>query len=121
MGPIAAQVRAAGFSAERGACRGLANGITDFGGRRVVVRQDLQPAQAAKTLVHELAHVLLHEGGNHLELVEVEAESVAFVACRAAGLDTDDYSFAYVDAGPAARQSSFATAHSGSSIAPDRS
>jgi hypothetical protein len=30
------------------------------------------------------------------EIAEVEVESVAFIVCDALGLDTSDYSFAYV-------------------------
>lgn len=47
----------------------------------------------------ELAHVLLHDGvqaGARRELAEVEAESVAYLVCHAAGLASDDYSLPYV-------------------------
>lgn len=62
------------------------------------MKEGLSGAQGAKTLIHELAHVLLHQKSGITERVvaEVEAESVAFVVCRALGLDTADYSFAYV-------------------------
>ena len=62
------------------------------------MRPGVTAAQAVKTLVHELAHVLLHGDGvaRGRELQEVEVESVAYVVCGALGLDTDDYSFAYV-------------------------
>jgi len=50
---LAAQVAAAGFALERGWCDG-ANGTTDFAARTVRVRADVEPAQAAKTLAHEL-------------------------------------------------------------------
>jgi hypothetical protein len=36
------------------------NGYCDFLKKEIGVRPDVQPAQAVKTLVHELAHVLLH-------------------------------------------------------------
>lgn len=55
-------------------------------------------AQAVKTLIHELGHVLLHSEGpvaSH-DIGEVEVESVAFIVCDALGLDTSDYSFSYV-------------------------
>ena len=96
---LAAQVGAAGFELSRGDCDG-ANGCTDFAARTVRVRADVAPAQAAKTLAHELAHVRLHDGGDHAVRcrgrAEVEAESVAYLVCSAAGLDSDDYSFPYV-------------------------
>ncbi len=47
----------------------------------------------------ELAHVWLHdpdEGHHHRGVAEVEAESVAYVVCHAAGLASDDYSLPYV-------------------------
>jgi DNA primase len=74
------------------------NGYCDFGKKVIAVRPDLTPAQALKTLVHELGHALLHGDGvvRGRELQEVEVESVAYVVCGALGLDTGDYSFAYV-------------------------
>jgi len=94
---LAAQVEAAGFALDRDDCS-PANGITDYATRRVSVRADLSPAQSCKTLAHELGHVLLHRPGDGIppERREVEAESVAYVVCHAAGLVTDDYSLAYV-------------------------
>lgn len=96
---LAALVAEEGYTLERGDC-GRANGSTDFATRVVRVRSDVSEAQASKTLAHELAHVLLHGpdqvAGAGRAVAEVEAESVAFVICSAAGLDTDGYSFAYV-------------------------
>ena len=48
--------------------------------------------------MHELAHALLHgdEVFRPREIQEVEVESVAYIVCDAIGLDTSDYSFAYV-------------------------
>jgi antirestriction protein ArdC len=96
---LAAQVTAAGFDLQRADCR-PANGRTDYTARSVTVRPDVSDAQAAKTLAHELAHVLLHDGAAYAlgcrGLVEVEAESVAYVVASAAGLPTDTYSLPYV-------------------------
>jgi hypothetical protein len=50
---LAAQVHQAGFELRRGACGG-ANGRTDYAARLVTVRDDVDDAQAAKTLAHEL-------------------------------------------------------------------
>lgn len=79
---------------------GGANGQTNWADRTVVVREDMDDAAMVKTLLHEAAHVLLHEGspGQLLSrpLKEVEAESVAFVVTSAHGMATDDYSFPYV-------------------------
>ncbi len=77
---LAGQLEAAGFSLIRGDCR-PANGTTDYLARTVVVRDDLAPAQATKTLAHELAHTLLHDGSEHRAcrgVIETEAESVAY-------------------------------------------
>lgn len=97
---LAAQVATSGFTVERGDCQG-ANGWTNFTSRVVRVREDVEPAQAAKTLAHELGHVLLHSPdeityAENRALCEVEAESTAYVVCASAGLITDDYSLPYV-------------------------
>lgn len=39
----------------------MRNGYTDFTARTVRVRGDVDEAQAAKTLLHEAAHTLLHD------------------------------------------------------------
>lgn len=55
-------------------------------------------AGSFKTLVHELAHALLHgdERPSSREVAEVEVESVANIVCDAIGIDSGDYSFPYV-------------------------
>jgi hypothetical protein len=95
---LADQVHAAGFTLDRGDC-GAANGYTDHNRRHVRVREDVSPAQASKTLAHELAHVLLHgpdQPTRERHVAEVEAESVAYVVTAAAGLPTEGYSVPYV-------------------------
>lgn len=102
---LAKQVAAAGFMLSRGDCGG-ANGVTNYATRTVTVRADVDDAQACKTLAHELAHVMLHdrtgtawslcmEPGSR-RLGEIEAESVAYIVCAAAGMSTDGYSLPYV-------------------------
>jgi antirestriction protein ArdC len=78
--------------------RGSENGYCDFLNKQIGVRPDASPAQAVKTLIHELGHALLHGEGQvaSREVAEVEVESVAFIACDALGLDSGDYSFPYV-------------------------
>ncbi len=74
-----------------------ANGCTDHLAHQVLVRDDVEPAQRAKTAAHELAHVLLHEPGMACrDRIEVEAESTAYVVLRAIGADPGSYSFPYV-------------------------
>ena len=63
--------------------------------------------QTVKTAIHEMAHQRLHSIGSSAKAnpsetrltrnhKEVEAESVAFTVCQHYGIDTGDYSFAYV-------------------------
>ncbi len=80
---------------------GEANGLTDYETRQVVVRASLPGAQRFKTAVHELAHIRLHEPTtqgrpNCRGVVEVEAESVAFMVCASLGVDSTGYSLPYV-------------------------
>lgn len=64
----------------------------------VVILGETPPAQQLKTLLHEVAHAILHGDGEHhaTPTAEVEAESTAFVAAHALGLDTAAYSLPYV-------------------------
>ncbi len=96
-------LREQGWSLQRESIPGQTNGYTTIdGSRRVVVDADLSPAQAAKTALHEAAHVLLHaeqdraEFVEHRGIAETEAESVAYVTSGLLGLDTSDYSIGYV-------------------------
>gem|GEM_PF-198439 len=78
-----------------------ANGVTSWDDRRVVVRGDLSGAQRFKTAAHELAHIRLHDphSGTRPEcrgVIEVEAESVAYIVSAASGIDTTVYSLPYV-------------------------
>jgi len=98
---LAELVEAEGFQLTRGDCGG-SNGLTDYLGREVRVRADVDEAQAVKTLAHELAHVLIRpESGEPYAGAcrgrrEVEAESVAYVVAAAHHLDTSQYTFNYV-------------------------
>lgn len=96
---IAAQITKLGYRIERNGC-GPAYGRTHFRERLVEVRPDIADSQAAKTLTHELAHILCdHEsrsGALPVEIMEVEAESVACIVTAACGLNTLDYSVPYV-------------------------
>jgi len=80
---------------------GEANGITDWTERDVIVRAGLPGAQRFKTAVHELAHVRLHEPTSQERptcrgIIEVEAESVAYMVCAALEIDSAGYSLPYV-------------------------
>jgi len=67
--------------------------------RKIVVGDHLPPVQRAKTLAHEIAHAVLHldsKDSHERPVMEVEAESTAFVVLDALGFDTSAYSFGYV-------------------------
>ena len=94
---------AEGWTVEREHIDGETNGYTTMdGSRRIVIDADLSDAQAAKTILHEAAHALLHEDdqpGEYVEhrgLKECEAESVAYIVAGILGLDTSAYSVGYV-------------------------
>lgn len=72
------------------------NGDCTFSLRRIRVEERNAPAQRVKSLIHEIAHALLHEDQLDRPLAELEAESTAYVVCAALGILTDAYSFGYV-------------------------
>lgn len=77
-----------------------ANGVCTHNDRRIQLLASNSPAQRVKTLAHELGHAILHAPGegrpDSRAVLELEAESVAFVVCAAFGITSDDYSFGYV-------------------------
>jgi hypothetical protein len=94
-------VEAHGFTVSRGDPGSRANGVTNYPAKTVVVRADVDDAQAVKTLAHETAHVMLHGPQDDDEQVcrgqrEVEAESTAYLVVHAHGLDSAPYTVAYV-------------------------
>ena len=72
------------------------------GSRRIMLNAKNSPRQDAKTILHETAHMLLHQGlpegeyGRHRGIYETEAESVAYVVAKYMGMDTGEYSIRYV-------------------------
>jgi hypothetical protein len=97
---LAGQVAAARFTLNRADISSGANGVTNFATRTVTVAPHLSAARAAKTHAHELAHVTMHNGREYATgcrgQAEIEAESVAYILCSAAGFTTAGYSFGYV-------------------------
>ena len=82
-----------------------AKGYFDKERNVIAINEGMSETQTVKTAVHEIAHSILH---NHKmtkadldkpkdrNTEEVEAESIAYTVCQHFGIDTSDYSFAYV-------------------------
>ena len=88
-----------GFPVSYQDLRGGALGSFSVVKRAIKVRADLPPLQTLKTLVHELAHGLMHadpKAGEKRHRLELEAESCAFLALYDLGLDTSRYTFPYL-------------------------
>lgn len=68
----------------------------------IVVQDGMTERQSVKTLVHEIAHAMLHtkeklqEHKKDRKQKELEAESVAYIVCEHYGFDSEDYSFPYI-------------------------
>lgn len=78
-----------------------ANGRTQWTRRTVHVRLDMDDASRARTLAHEVGHIVLHDRDQldaaiHRGIAEVEAESVALMIGAAHGMDTTAYTIPYV-------------------------
>ena len=60
----------------------------------------MKPAEEFSTLVHEIAHDMLHRGDRRTlttkQVRETEAEAVAFVICKALGLEAGTASADYI-------------------------
>lgn len=69
-------------------------------GGKIAVRPGMPTAETFSVLVHELAHEMLHRGGDRTSISrtvkETEAEAVAFVVCRAVGLKTGSAASDYI-------------------------
>lgn len=84
---------------------GDSKGYFNTAEKRIAVQENMSESQTLKTMVHEVAHSMLHdkEVNQSMEIPEkdrntkeVEAESVAFTVCQHFGIDTSDYSFGYI-------------------------
>ena len=75
--------------------------------KRIAINEGMSELQNLKTLIHEIAHAKLHDIDLNAPAKEqadrpdrrtreVQAESIAYAVCQHYGLDTSDYSFAYV-------------------------
>ena len=85
---------------------GSAKGYYHQMDQRIAIREGMSQVQTIKTAIHEMAHQRLHAVDpldEKSEIInqtrsskEVEAESVAYTVCQHYGIETSDYSFAYV-------------------------
>lgn len=92
-----------GFEQIEGGAKGYFHTVEN----RIAIQEGMSQVQIIKTAVHEMTHQRLHSidptaKPDPAELLltrnseEVEAESVAFTVCQHYGIDTGDYSFAYI-------------------------
>lgn len=87
-----------------GEIEGNAKGYYSHMDKEICVRADMGESQTIKTMIHEVAHAMLHDSDQMKQrgeakdqlTKETEAESIAFTVCSALGIDTSDYSFPYV-------------------------
>jgi hypothetical protein len=68
---------------------------------KILIKADNPQLQKAKTAVHEAAHGLLHSAVEYRQhtpasVMELEAESVAYIVLDHFGLEAGDYSFGYL-------------------------
>ena len=86
---------------------GGAHGYYHLEEKRIAIDEGMSELQTLKTAIHEIAHAKLHTIDKDAPATEqadrpdrrtreVQAESVAYAVCQHYGLDTSDYSFAYV-------------------------
>lgn len=84
---------------------GDSKGYFDTVEKRIAVQKNMSESQTLKTMVHEVAHSMLHDKEVNQSMdvpakdrntKEVEAESVAFTVCQHFGIDTSEYSFGYI-------------------------
>jgi antirestriction protein ArdC len=69
-------------------------------GGKITLQSGMQPAEEFSTLVHEIAHEMLHRGDRRIlttkQVRETEAEAVAFVVCQSVGLQNGTASQDYI-------------------------
>ena len=83
---------------------GESKGYFDREARRIAVQENMSESQTLKTMIHEVAHSMLHnkeveqdeQVRKDRNTKEVEAESIAYTVCQHFGVDTSEYSFGYI-------------------------
>jgi hypothetical protein len=98
---VTARIEALGYSVEYGPT-GSAMGATIPSKKVVMINETVSLAQAAKTLAHELGHILadhvadLNAYKEHRGMAETVAESFAYMTSAYYGLETAQYSAPYI-------------------------
>ena len=83
---------------------GTTNGYYHPKEKKIVVKSSLDQKQKVKTLLHEIAHSILHDPDtgtrkdDNVNMRETAAESISYATMFWLGLPADDYSFAYLAA-----------------------
>lgn len=89
-----------GWTVTREALNGEDGSTSIDGSRKVRIHDDLSPAHAAVTILHEAGHALLHstitDYHQHRGIYETEAEAIAYVTAGVLGLDTSANSIGYI-------------------------
>lgn len=95
---LAALVTGEGYVIERHPEPGEAQGWTDYAAKIVSVRPDVDDAQAAYVLAHELGHIRARHDERTVPRAqrETEADSIAYVVTTACGLDSVTAAAPYV-------------------------
>ncbi|MGN0678655.1 MAG: DUF3849 domain-containing protein, partial [Oscillospiraceae bacterium] len=85
---------------------GSAKGFYHHEDKAITVKTGMSDVQTIKTAIHEIAHAKLHDRDlvkadienqkKDRKTEEVEAENIAYTVCQHFGIDTSEYSFAYV-------------------------
>ena len=83
---------------------GESKGYFDREARRIAVQENMSESQTLKTMIHEVAHSMLHnkeveqdeQVRKDRNTKEVEAESIAYTVCQHFGVNTSEYSFGYI-------------------------
>lgn len=92
------------IEAFKASAKGCYNSLTN----EIKIQPDMSETQTIKTMIHEIAHSIVHSNENLNQLKqkdnvefsknekEVQAESIAYIVSSHLGIDTSDYSFPYV-------------------------
>lgn len=78
---------------------GGAKGLCSIKEKTITLKNNMSEIQTIKTLIHEVAHELLHSNKDRnlsRNQEEIEAESIAFVVANYFEIDTSSYSFDYI-------------------------